>query len=588
MVSLQRYFDAATVQNDIIQEGPESRLTDPRKKRAALNMTPYTTSFVAAKCLYRLFILTMLLSLGSCGTDGSRVETGNRDKILHFGNSAEPQELDPHIVTGIPENRIITALLEGLVAKDPQTLEAVPAVAESWELSADGKTYIFHLRDNARWSNGDPLTAEDFIWSWWRALQPALGNQYAYMLFSVVNAEAYASGEITDFSQVGVKALDKFTLVVSLNNPTPYFLQLLDHYSTYPVHRATIEKFGQADERGTRWTRAGNYVGNGPFVLDTWQLNRVIKVRKNPWYWDADAVQLNGIDFHPVENVSTEERMFRAGQLHITATVPIDKLPWYRAHNPTALHIAPYLGTYFYRLNVNTPHLKDKRVRQALNLAIDRQAIVDSVTKGGELPATTFTPPDTMGYTAESYLFFDPEEARRLMTAAGYPDGKGFPVTELLYNTSEGHRKIAVAIQQMWHQYLNVDISLNNQDWKVFLNSVNLMEYSIARAGWIGDYVDPNTFLDMWVSGGGNNQTGWSNARYDEIVLKLAPAAATQNERYALLKEAEYILLDEAPIIPLYIYTSKSLIQPSVHGVYSNLMDYIAYKQVWLEGNEEK
>jgi len=406
------------------------------------------------------------------------------------------------------------------------------------------------------------------------------------MLFSVVNAEAYATGKISDFSEVGIKAMDDYTVEIKLNNPTPYFLQLLDHYSTYPVHRATIEAFGNPDERGTQWTRAGNLVGNGAFILDTWQLNKVIKVRKNPYYWDADRVRLNGIDFRPIENVSTEERMFRAEQLHITQTLPIDKIEWYDRHNPDVLQVAAYLGTYYYRFNVTIPELQDQRVRKALNLAIDRQAIVERITKGGEIPATTFTPPDTMGYTAQSDLRFDPEEARRLLADAGYPEGKGFPKLELLYNTSEGHQKIAVAIQQMWNQHLNVNIELNNQDWKVFLNSVNLGKYSIARAGWIGDYVDPNTFLDMWVTGGGNNQTGWSNTRYDDIVLKLAPAAATQEERYTLLREAESILLTELPVIPLYIYTSKSLIQPSVRGVYGNLLDYIAYKDVWLEDGQ--
>ena len=534
-------------------------------------------------------LLPALLLLSACGGGETNVERGNREKILQFGNGTEPQELDPHIVTGVPEHNIIDALLEGLVSLDPKTLEPVPGVAERWEISEDGKTYLFHLRENARWSNGDPLTAEDFVWSWWRALQPALGNQYAYMLFPVVNAEAYANGEIEDFDKVGVKALGDHLLEVKLNNPTQYFLQMLGyHYSTYPVHRETIEKFGAADERGTRWTRPGNYVGNGPFALTTWKLNKVIEVRKNPHYWNADNVRLNGIDYRPIENVSTEERMFRAGQLHITQTVPIDKVPWYRQHNPEVLQVAPYLGTYYYRFNVRHEHLQDPRVRRALNLAIDRESIVKSITKGGEIPAYTFTPPDTMGYTAGSTLSYDPEKARRLLADAGYPGGRGFPKLEVLYNTSEGHQKIAVALQQMWKQNLNIDISLNNQDWKVFLSSVNLGEYSLARAGWIGDYVDPNTFLGMWVTDGGNNQTGWSNKRYDELVLKLAPAAETREQRYAYFREAESILLKELPVIPLYIYTSKSLIKPSVHGIYDNLLDYISFQDVWLDDNDDK
>lgn len=539
--------------------------------------------------ILRYFPILLCTLLIACSGGEGNVERGNREKILYFGNGTEPQDLDPHIVTGVPEHNIIDALLEGLVSKDPQTLKPAPAVAADWTVSDDGTTYTFFLRPNARWSNGDPVTAEDFVWSWWRALQPALGNQYAYMLFVVKNAEAFHRGEIDSFDEVGVEALNSHTLKVTLNNPTPYFLQLLSHYSTFPVHRATIEKFGEPEERATQWTRVGNFVGNGPFVLDTWKLNKEIVVNRNPLYWDADQVALNAIVFKPIENVSTEERMFRAGQLHITQTVPIDKVAQYRSEKPDQIQIAPYLGTYYYRFNVTQPHLQDKRVRQALNLALDRNAIVTSVTKGGEKPAYTFTPPDTMGYTANSSLEFNPEKARQLLAEAGYPDGHGFPETELLFNTSEGHQKIAVAIQQMWHQNLNVDIRLNNQDWKVFLSSVSMGQYSIARAGWIGDYVDPNTFLDMWVTGGGNNQTGWSNSRYDELVLRLAPAAKSQEERYRLLKEAESILLEEAPIIPLYIYTSKSLIQPSVKGVYGNLLDYISYKKVRLvEQNQER
>ncbi|KKK58058.1 hypothetical protein LCGC14_3048250, partial [marine sediment metagenome] len=237
--------------------------------------------FWTKNCSFILLITTLLLTtllLGGCSGGESNVTTGNRDGILHWGNGTDPQELDPHIVTGVPEHHILTALLEGLVLKDPATLEPIPGVAESWVISDDGKTYTFQLRHNAQWSNGDPVTAHDFAWSWWRALQPTLGNQYAYMFFPVKNAEAYLKQEIDDFSQVGVKVLDDHTLQVELTNPTPYFLQLLDHYSMFPVHRATIEKFGAPDERGSLWTRPGNFVGNGPFLLTEWQLFKKVEV----------------------------------------------------------------------------------------------------------------------------------------------------------------------------------------------------------------------------------------------------------------------------------------------------------------------
>ena len=283
-----------------------------------------------------IMTLAVFLTLAGCGSSESNVEEGNRTGVLHWGNGTEPQSLDPHIATGVPEHHIIMALMEGLVHKDSDTLGPTPGVAESWTVSDDGRVYTFKLRDDARWSNGDEHNAHDFVWSWWRALQPALGNLYAYMYFPILNAREYYKGEVTDFSKVGVKALDDLTLQITLNNPTPYFLQLLDHYSMYPVHKGTVEKFGAPDERGTRWTYAGNLVGNGPFKLASWEINRAIEVERNIFYWGNDDVKLNKIVFYPTENLTTEERMFRAGQLHYTNEVPIDKVQTYRAANDPA------------------------------------------------------------------------------------------------------------------------------------------------------------------------------------------------------------------------------------------------------------
>ncbi len=525
------------------------------------------------------------LALTGCGGGENNVTSGNKSHTLHWGNGAEPQELDPHIVTGIPEHHIIVALLEGLVLKDPLTLEPIPGVATSWTVNETGTVYTFQLRPNARWSNGDPLTAEDFVWSWQRALQPELGNLYAYMYYPIKNAEAYATGKLNDFSQVGVKALSSHQLQVTLTHPTPYFLQLLDHYSMFPVHRPTIEAFGAPSERGTRWTRAGNFVGNGAFVLAQWDLNKVVVVKKNPLYWDAEQVALNEIRFYPTENVSTEERMFRAGQLHVTGSLPTDKIAVYRQQAPQFLRISPYLGTYYYRINTRVPHLGDKRVRRALALAIDRQSIVDNVTRGGQIPASTFTPPDTLNYSAEPAFGYDPQRARELLSAAGYPNGDGFPTTEILYNTSEGHQKIAVALQQMWKTVLNIDVTLNNQDWKVYLDNEASGNFQISRSGWIGDYVDPNTFLDLWLTGGGNNRTGWSNLEYDELVTQKAPTASDRATRYGYFRRAEAILLDEMPVIPLYIYTSVHLVHDSVIGMPGNILDYALYKNISLRAD---
>jgi oligopeptide transport system substrate-binding protein len=531
-----------------------------------------------------ILTLSLIFALvGGCGDYENNVYQGNRDGVLHVGNGTEPQSLDPHIATGVPEHHIISAVMEGLVAKDRKTLMPKPGVAESWTISDDLTVYTFKLRRNARWSNGDAHTAHDYAWSWWRALQPALGNQYAYMLFPIDNAQQYYEGDISDFDQVGVKALDDYTLQVTLGNPTPYFLQLLDHYSLYPVHQATILKFGDADERGTRWTYEDNLVGNGPFQLSEWKINRSIAVQKNGYYWDVDNVRLNNIIFYPTDNVTTEERMFRAGQLHITSSIPADKIQTYKDANDLSLRIAPYLGTYFFRININTPHLSDKRVRRALGMAIDREKLTKNILKGGQIPAYAITPPGTVGYYADTDLTFDPSAARTLLAEAGYPDGANFPVTEILYNTNEAHRKVAVAIQQMWRENLNLDLELLNQEWKVYLQTESSGNYQISRAGWIGDYVDPNNFLDMFLCDGGNNRTGWCNPEYDNLILEVAPTMTSHEERLAIFAKAEKMLLDDMPILPIYTYTSNYLINSAVKNYDSNLMNHSVYKDIFLD-----
>jgi len=531
---------------------------------------------------FSFLMLMLFISLTGCGSGESNVSLGNKTGILYWGNGTEPASLDPHIATGVPEHHIMSSVMEGLVLKDRRSLEPRPGVAESWTISDDGRVYTFKLRDDARWSNGDPHIANDYVWSWWRALQPALGNQYAYMLFPIKNAKRYYDRETEDFGDVGVKALDKRPLQVTLTNPTPYFLQLLDHYSLFPVHQATIEKFGNADQRGTRWSYEGNLVSNGPFKLDEWKINRHITVTRNLHYWDNDNVALNGIVFKPVENTVTEERMFRAGQLHVTSSVPADKISTYRKSNSTELKIAPYLGTYFYRLNIKTPQLQDRRVRRALGMAIDREKLVENITKGGQIPAYTMTPPGTMGYYPKSTLAFDPEGAKNLLSEAGYPNGEGFPAIEILYNTNEGHRKIAVALQEMWKEYLNIDIKLLNQEWKVYLATESAGDYQISRGGWIGDYVDPNNFLDMFLCGGGNNRTGWCNKEYDRLILEVAPSQSSHEERLAVFQQAETMLLNDMPIIPVYTYTSLKLVDLSVGNLDGNIMNQAMYKDIYL------
>ncbi|EAQ96721.2 peptide ABC transporter substrate-binding protein [Congregibacter litoralis] len=534
------------------------------------------------RALAALSIIVTALLVG-CGGGESNVERGNREGVLHYGNGSEPQGLDPHVVTGVPENILIRALFEGLAVKNPATLEPEPGVAKSWEFSEDRRVITFHINPEARWSNGDPVTAHDYVWSWMRALHPQMGNLYAYMLFPVKNAEAFFSGEISDFSEVGVKARDALTLVVTLTEPTPYFLQLMDHYSTFAVHRATIEKHGKFTDRFTQWTREGNMVSNGPFQLEEWLLNRRITMRKSDTYWDRDRVRLNKVIFYPTENAVSEERGFRSGQLHVTATLPLDKIPVYQAQEDSPYRQDPYLGTYFYLVNTKRPPMDDVRVRRALAMSVDRDTLIRSVLQNSAVPAYSITPPGALGYVPPKTFDYDLDKARQLMAEAGYPDGEGWPGMEIVYNTQEAHRKIAVALQQMWKDELNIDVTISNQEWKVYLDSVTNMEFDLARRGWIGDFVDPQNFLDLYLTDGGNNNTGYASQRYDELIRLKAPQARSREERFAVFYEAEKMLMEDMPIIPIYTYTSKHLVHPSVCGLSPNLMDSLNLRYVWLD-----
>ncbi len=532
--------------------------------------------------VYPWLLLIFLCCSVSCQRPETAVDRGNRLQVLHKGNGKEVQDLDPHIVNGVSAFNVISALLEGLVGEDPHDLHPVPGVAERWDISPDEKTYTFHLRREARWSNGDPVTARDFVDSYQRILSPALGSDVAYMLYPVANAEAFNTGKIADFSQVGFRALDDWTLEIVLASPTPYFLSLLNHYSWFPVHLPTIRKYGPAFERGSRWTRPGRFVGNGPFALEEWRLNDRIRVKKSPTYWDAKTVRLNAIVFHTIDSNDVEERAFRSGQLHVTDSIPVNRIDRYRREHPERLRIDPYLGTYFFRVNVTRPALNNRLVRRALAMAIDRQAIVENVWRGGQLPAGCFTPPNTAGYTCETSIPYDTSGARKLLADAGYPEARGLPPIEILFNSSENHKLTAEAIQQMWRKELKVNATLVNQEEKVYFDSRRQMNYQVLRSTWIGDYNDPNSFLNIWITGGGNNQTGWSSPEYDRLISE-AEKTADQTARHAAFQKAEAILLDDAPVLPVYFYTHAFLIHPSVKGWLPTILDHHPYKHVHLE-----
>jgi len=522
------------------------------------------------KALHVMGLALLCVSMAACGPREREVDAAARAGILLVGNGSEPKTLDPHLATGVPESDILRALFEGLVSQHPDNdLLAEPGVAESWEHNADFTRWTFTLRADARWSNGQPVTAGDFVYSWKRILSPELGSEYAEMLYVLANAEAFHKGQIADFGQVGVKARDARTLDVVLKGSTPHFPAMLKHSSFYPVNPAAVEAHGGMTDRQSRWSTLKNFVGNGPFKLTAWVTNQIIKAERSDTYWDRANVRLNAIHFFPIDNVPSEETSFMGGRLHVTSTLSPDK-------------ISPYLGNYFYRFNVTRKPLDDVRVRMALSLALDRETISREVLKAGEAPAFNLTPPDTAGYTSEAKLSYDPERAKQLLAEAGFPGGQGFPKLEILYNTSETHATIAEVLQRMWKDTLGIEIGLYNQDWKVYLDSMTNLDYDMARGSWIGDIVDPLNFLELFLTDGGNNRTGWSNAEYDALIEK-SYATPDKEARYKILQEAEALLLKEVPMLPIYFYTTKYLMAPEVKGFTPNILDYRRWKDMWLE-----
>ena len=533
-----------------------------------------------------VFFVTALL-LAGCKQPLTRVQEGNRTQTLHVTNGTDPEDIDPHIVTGVPEHHIITSIIEGLVSEDPKDLHPIPGMAESWESNDDQTVWTFKLRENAKWTSGDPVTANDFVQSFERILNPKLGSKYSYMLFVMKGAEDYNTGKITDFSEVGAKALNDRTLEITLNDPTPYFLSLLNHYTWFPVHIPTVEKHGERyAPGGNPWTQPGNFVGNGPFRLKEWIVNDKLVVERNPDYWDAANVKLNEIHFYGIVSADTQEKFFRGDQMHNSYQIPPVKIETYKKNNPELLTITPHLACYFYRFNTQKKPLDNKLVRKALAMAIDRDSIVKNVTQGGQMPARFFTPPGVAGYQNSDRFEENIEEAKKMLVEAGYENPADMPTVEILYNTDENHRAIAEAIQEMWSKNLGIKSELVNQEWKTYLDRQRRLDYQVSRAGWTGDYPDPNTFLDMWTSFSQQNQTGWSNEKYDELIRN---AARTKDvaERLKVFHEAEDLLMDEMPVMPIYIYTRVYLKKPSVKGWYPTILDHHPWKHIELEAAAE-
>jgi oligopeptide transport system substrate-binding protein len=487
-------------------------------------------------------------------------------------NYAEPQSLDPAIISAQPDMRIVSGMFEGLTRADPKTGRAVPGLAERWEISADGRIYTFHLRTNLVWSTGEPIRAADVVYSFVRTLNPATASDYAGQLFYVKNAEAFNAGK-TNAAAVGVTALDPFTVRVELNNPTVFFLDLCAMPLACVVPRRTIEKFGDG------WVAARPLPVSGPYELELWRVNDKVRLKKNPRYWDAANTQSEIIDLLPIVSASSALNLYLRGEVDIVwdkELVPNELLD-VLLRRPD-FHTFSYLGTYFVRFNTTRKPFNDPRVRKALALAIDRRRIVERVTRGGEQPASTFVPSGTANYVSPEGLGYDPKRARELLVEAGFPDGKNFPRMEYMYNAGAGggriHEEIAIELQQMWRDTLGVDIELRQLEMQVYLTEQDQLHYDLSRSSWIGDYNDANTFLSMFVTNDGNNRTGWSNSRYDELIHK-ANEITDVPARKKLFQEAETILVrDELPIIPLFFYEGINYYDTNkIDGIYANVVD---------------
>ena len=514
--------------------------------------------------------------MSGCTTKKSS-DTGH----IRYALGAEPESIDPRMSTSIMASTVQAQLFEGLTSLNAQN-QPVPAAAERWEISPDGLKIVFTLRPGLKWSNGDPVTAHDFEYAWKTGLSAELASTNAYMLYCLKNGEAYSTKK-ADISQVGVRTLDDRTLEVELEQPTPFFLSLTAFHAYYPVHRKLVAT-------NDKWaTQPATIIGNGPFKMTLWVKGSRMEFAKNEHYWDTAKVRSSRLEFFLLENASTALSMFESNQLDLGDIVPASEVPRLLRENKATIH--PYLGTSFVSFQSVKPPFNDSRVRKAFALAIDRTKITDQVLRGGQKPAFAFVPPGlidaqpTSDFRATGGTLLadnDIRTAQRLLAEAGFPEGKGFPNVTFLFNTSESNKTIAEALQEMWKKNLGITVTLSNQEWKVYWDSLDRHDFQMARERWSGDYPDPMTFLDLFVSGGSNNSPDYRNPAYDSLIAQsrrtLAPDA-----RMRLLHQAEQLLMDEAVIAPINFDTSAVLQRPYVKGILRSILGVVYFKEAYRE-----
>ncbi|MEM0552807.1 MULTISPECIES: ABC transporter substrate-binding protein [Aeromonas] len=488
----------------------------------------------------------------------------------------EPASLSPLKLVGLPELQVLRDLFEGLLTQGPDG-KPVPAVAVRWE-NKDNQFFTFHLRPDARWSNGDPVKAGDFVYSWRKLVDPKEAATFAWFaqLARFDKVDEIMAGKLPA-SELGVKAIDDHTLQISLSQPVPYFLSLLTHPSLSPLHQASIEKFGN------KWTQPGKLVGNGAFVLSSRVVNEKLELVPNPHYWDKAHTVLTQVIFMPINQETTATNRYLAGDLQITESFPKEQYDKLMKEIPGEVYTPMQLGTYYYAFNTRQPPLNDVRVRKALSYTIDRALIADKVLGTGEKPAYHFTPDVTASFEPKANLLSSSSQqeldskAQALLKEAGYGPDKPLKLS-LLYNTAEVHKKLALAIANMWKQKLGAQVELTNQEWKTYLDSRQSGQFEVIRSSWVADYNDPSAFLGLWGSHHSGNMAGFADASYDQLLDK---AAQTRDSgaRSRLFDQAENILEQQAPIAPIYQYTNARLIKPWLKGYPINNPEDVAYSR---------
>ena len=524
------------------------------------------------KLAIRAAIALMLCGLGAYIYFGGTDSVIDAESVLYRGTGAEPESLDPHKSRSTQAAVVLRDIGEGLVGYSP-TGELIAAAAERWEISEDARQYDFWLRPEARWSNGETVTADHFVTSFRRLVDPQTAAFYAEALGGIENASAIIAGEKPPES-LGVEAPEEFHLRIRLTNATPYFLGLLTHPSAFPVHPGSIEEHGNA------FAKAGNLLSNGAYKLDSWEPGSAIRLSRNELYWNNAGTAIDKVNHYVTPEPQVEFNRYRAGELDITSTVPPEAFASLREKRPDELHVAPYLGVYYYGLNLTRAPFKDNpKLRQALSMAIDREVLSEKITGRGEQPAYSWVPPGVDNHEAIRFSWADmsaedrQSAARRLYKESGYSENNPLEL-EVRYNTSETHQRIALAIQSMWRDVLGFEVTLINEEFQVLLANMRNMDITQAfRTSWMGDYNDAHTFLQIKQSGNPSNLTGYASEEFDSL-MRRAAEQTDLGRRRLYLEEAERVLLADHPVIPLYFYVSKHLVNPRVLGWGDNVLDY--------------